>query len=68
MQKRLLLWWLALRRNADLRNGFRVITATAAAVEPLESFIELTRSAATRELPRQLTPEQVLSREEVDAP
>jgi hypothetical protein len=58
-QQRLLLWWLAFRRSPDLRDGFRMITTTAGAVAPLETFIGLTRSAASRELPRQLSPEQL---------
>lgn len=57
-QQRLLVWWLAFRHHPELRDWFRVIIGTTEAVAPLEAFIDLTRSAATRELPRQLPSHQ----------
>lgn len=66
-QQRLLLWWLAFRRRPELRDGFQVITTTAGTVAPLETFIDLTRSAASRELPRRLSPEQLLASQKGDA-
>lgn len=53
-QRHLLVWWLALRLRPQLRDGYRLITGIAGAVAPMETFIDVTRSAATRQLPRQL--------------
>ncbi len=57
-QRQLLLGWLAFRQHPEVWEGFHVIIGTAGAVAPLETFIDLTRSAATRELPRHLPPDQ----------
>lgn len=54
MQRKLLLGWLSLRQLPEVRQGLHMTTQTAETIAPRSTFVELTRSAARRQLPREI--------------